>query len=274
MRRLEGRVGIVTGSGRDIGEATARRLAAEGAVVVLADIAIDRAVAVAASIAEGGGQAWAMALDLAEEDSIRALFREVAARHDRLDFLANNAADTRPEQMAGDMALVDMDAAVWDRAFHVNARGTMLMTKHALPPMLARAQGSIVNTSSGAALRGDFYGPAYAASKAAINSLTRMTATQYGKQGIRCNAVSPGMVVTEGAACTVPPAQLDRIRTHKLTPELGAPRDIADAIAWLVSDDSRFVTAQVIQVDGGILDHMPYFAEMGAAFASDPGRRT
>lgn len=274
MRRLEGRVGIVTGSGKDIGEATARRLAGEGATVVLADIAIGNAEAVAASIRAGGGQAWAMRLDLAEEDSIRAVFRAVASRHGRLDFLHNNAADTRTEQMGADMALLDMDAAVWDRAFHVNTRGTMLMTKHALPAMIAQGRGAIVNTSSGAALRGDLYGPAYAASKAAINSLTQYTATQYGKQGIRCNAVSPGMIVTEGAKAVVPQAQLDRIQTHKLTPHLGEPNDIAAAVAWLVSDDARFVTAQVIVVDGGIIAHMPYFAENSAAYAADPGRRS
>lgn len=273
MRRLEGRVGIVTGSGKDIGEATARRLASEGATVILADIAIADARAVAASIVADGGQAWAMALDLAEEDSIRALYAEVAARHSRLDFLHNNAADTRVEQMAGDMALLDMDADVWDRAFHVNTRGTMLMIKHGLPAMLARHRGSIVNTSSGAALRGDLYGPAYAASKAAINSLTEYTATQYGKQGIRCNVVSPGMILTVGAQKTVPPAQLQRIQTHKLTPHLGEPNDIAGAVAWLVSDDARFVTAQIIQVDGGITAHMPYFAENSAAFDANPGAR-
>ena len=147
------------------------------------------------------------------------------------------------------------------------------MIKHALPLMLAQQRGSIVNTSSGAALMGDYYGPAYAASKAAINTLSQYTATQYGKQGIRCNVVSPGMTVTEGAKKTVPPAQLARIETHKLTPYLGAPNDIAAAVAWLVSDDARFVTGQVIQVDGGITAHVPYFAEVTSAFQSNPGIR-
>ncbi|ALR20771.1 SDR family NAD(P)-dependent oxidoreductase [Sphingobium baderi] len=273
MLRLKNRVGIVTGSGKDIGEATARRLASEGATVILADIAFEAASNVAASIVANGGQASAIALDLAEEDSIRALYKEVAARHGQLDFVHNNAADTRVEQMAGDMDLANMDAAIWDRAFDVNTRGTMLMIKHALPAMLAKKQGSIVNTSSGAALRGDFYGPAYAASKSAINCLTVYAATQYGKQGIRCNVVSPGMILTHGAQQTVPPAQLKRIQTHKLTPYLGEPDDIAAAVAWLVSDDARFVTGQIIQVDGGITAHMPYFAENSAAFDADPTAR-
>lgn len=273
MFRLENRVGIVTGSGKDIGEATARRLASEGATVILADIAFDDASAVAASIVAGGGQACAIALDLAEEDSIQALYKEVDDTYGRLDFLHNNAADTRVEQMARDMDLATMESAIWDQAFNVNTRGTMLMTKYALPLMIAGKSGAIVNTSSGAALRGDLYGPAYAASKAAINCLTTYTATQYGKQGIRCNVVSPGMILTQGAQKTVPPKQLQRIQTHKLTPYLGEPGDIAAAVAWLVSDDARFVTGQIIQVDGGITVHMPYFAENSAAFDANPGVR-
>lgn len=271
--RLKGHVGIVTGSHKDIGESCARRLCAEGATVVLADVVLDAAEATAASIRESGGDAWAWHLDLADEDSIRSLFEEVRRRHSRLDFLHNNAADTRVEQMAGDMAILDMDAATWDRAFHVNTRGTMLMIKHALPLMLEVGRGAIVNTSSGAALRGDYYGPAYAASKLAIHSLSQSVATQYGKRGIRCNVVSPGMTLTDGAQKTVPPGQLERIKTHKLTPYLGAPDDIAAAVAWLVSDDARFVTAQIIQVDGGIMDHVPYFAEVTAAFEAEPDKR-
>jgi NAD(P)-dependent dehydrogenase (short-subunit alcohol dehydrogenase family) len=271
MQRLDGQIGIVTGSGRDIGEAVARRLASEGATVVLADIA--DASRVAESIEAGGGRAIALTFDLAAEDSIAGLIGAVADRFGRIDFLHNNAAATSREQMAQDMALIDMSAEVWDRAFTVTTRGTMLMMKHALPLMLANGGGSIVNTSSGAALRGDLYAPAYAASKAAINCLTLYAATQYGKQGIRCNVVSPGMILTEGAQQTVPQAQLARIEKHKLTPHLGEPRDIAAAVAWLVSDDARYVTGQIIQVDGGITAHMPFFAENIEAFLSDPNAR-
>lgn len=273
MQRLSGRVGVVSGCAAGIGAACAHRLAAEGATVILADIDAGGAGRIAESITAAGGNAWHMSLDLAEEGSIRALYQAIAVRHARLDFVHNNAADTRVEQMNRDMALIDMDAAVWDRAFDINARGTMLMIKHALPALIKNGGGSIVNTSSGAALRGDLYGPAYAASKVAINSLTEYTATQYGKDGVRCNVVSPGMIITENAQANVPKEQLARIEGHTLTPYLGDPRDIAAAVAWLVSDDARFVTAQVIRIDGGILSHMPYFAENIEAFRTEPNVR-
>lgn len=273
MQRLEGRVAVVTGSG-GIGEACARRLASEGATVIIGDIDVGHAGEVAADIMQAGGRAEALALDIAEEGSIIAFFEWLRGAHGRLDVLHNNAADTRGEQMARDMAIADMAAAIWDRAFQVNARGTMLMTKHALPLMLENDRGSIINTSSGAALRGDLFGPAYAASKAAINCLTQYTATQYGKQGIRCNVVSPGLIETPNVRLSNSEEQLDRIRGHKLTPYLGEPEDIAAAVAWLASDDARFVTAQVIVVDGGIIDHMPYFSEVIDNFTASPSSRS
>lgn len=262
MQRLEGRIGIVSGASAGIGAACARRLAAEGAHVVVADIAGADVQTVVDAIVAGGGRAEAAVLDLAEEDSVIALFHSVTGIHGRLDFLHNNAADTRVEQMARDMALIEMDADIWDRAFRINARGTMLMIKHALPIMIAGGGGSIVNTSSGAALRGDLYGPAYAASKAAINCLTEYTATQYGKQGIRCNTVSPGMIVTENARTVHTDASLAAIERHALTPYLGRPEDIAAMVALLASDEGRFVTGQTLAVDGGYLAHFPHVADV------------
>ncbi|ALR19323.1 SDR family NAD(P)-dependent oxidoreductase [Sphingobium baderi] len=273
MNRLANKVAVVTGSG-GIGEASARRLAAEGAQVVIGDVNTASANKVAQSIVADGGKATALHLDLAEESSIIAFFAAIEAEHGRLDVLHNNAADTRGEQMALDMGITAMPADIWDRAFLVNTRGTMLMIKHGIPLMLKNGGGSIINTSSGAALRGDLYGPAYASSKAAINCLTLYTATQYGKQGIRCNVVSPGLVVTPNVYESNSQEQLDRIEKHKLTPYLGAPRDIAAAVAFLASDDGRFMTGQVMVVDGGITDHMPYFSEVLENFAADPANRS
>jgi NAD(P)-dependent dehydrogenase (short-subunit alcohol dehydrogenase family) len=270
MLRLSGRVALVTGA-VGIGAATAHRLAAEGARLIVADIDVQAGETLAAAI---GGEAVYHPLDLADEASIAALFAMVGKRFGRLDVLHNNAAATSLAQMTRDMAIVEMDTEVWDAAFRVNTRGTMLMIKHAVPLMLRHGGGSIVNTSSGAALRGDLYAPAYAASKAAVNCLTMYVATQYGKQGIRCNVVSPGLIVTPTATGNSSQEQLDRIERHKLTPYLGAPDDIAAAVAYLASDDARFVTGQVIVVDGGITSHMPYFAETYGNFIADPGRRT
>ena len=134
---LSGKVAIVTGSGANIGEACARILAKAGAAVMLADINLAGAQAVVAAIGAAGGTAAAHMLDLADEDSIRALAADTVARFGRIDILHNNAADTRLEQMAADGRITDLDAATWDRAFRINARGTMLMTKHVVPHMIA-----------------------------------------------------------------------------------------------------------------------------------------
>ena len=273
VTRLAGRVAIVTGSG-GIGEACARRLAADGATVIIGDIALEPAQAVARDIVGGGMKADAHQVDIADEQSVRTFIDHVRQTHGRLDVLHNNAADTRKEQMARDMGITEMPVEIWDQAFAVNTRGAMLMTKHAIPLMLENGGGSIINTSSGAALRGDLFGPAYAASKAAINCLTLYTATQYGKQGIRCNAISPGLVVTPNVHLSNSREQLDRIEQHKLTPFLGEPEDIAKAVSFLASDESRFMTAQIMVVDGGIIDHMPYFAETIGNFAADPANRS
>ncbi len=273
MKRLEGRIAIVTGSG-GIGAATAQRLAAEGAQVIIGDIDTDSGKKGAAAIVAQGGKAVFHQLDLGSEESIKALMADVERDFGRLDILHNNAALTSDNQMTRDMAVTEMDADIWDNAFRINTRGTMLMIKHAIPLMLKNKRGSIINTSSGAALRGDLYAPAYASSKAAINCLTQYVATQYGKQGIRCNVISPGLVVTPNATGNNSQEQLDRIEKHKLTPYLGQPDDIAAAVAFLASDDARFMTAQIMVVDGGITDHMPYFAEVIDNFTASPGTRT
>lgn len=273
MKKLEGRVAVVTGSG-GIGEACARRLAADGASVVIGDIMVEHAQRIAEDISAGGYSAASHPVDLADEKSIEDFFGMIRREYGQLNILHNNAADTRHEQMSRDMAIAAMPVETWDRAFTVNTRGTMLMTKHALPLMLETGGGSIINTSSGAALRGDFYGPAYAASKAAVNCLTLYVATQYGKQGIRCNVISPGLIVTPNVHLMNSDDQMARFARHKLTPYLGEPEDIAAAVSYLASDDSRFMTAQIMVVDGGILDHMPFFAENIENFMADPANRT
>ena len=259
---LKGRVAIVTGSGANIGEACARALAGAGAAVVLADINLAGASAVAAEIEASGGVAMAHHLDLAEEESIRALVAAVAERFGRIDILHNNAADTRPEQMAADAGIAEMDAAVWDRAFTINTRGAMLMIKHTVPHMIAAGGGSIVNTSSGVAVMGDMFNPAYSSSKGAINSLTRNVAVQFGRRNIRCNAVLPGLVLTPQASKIMNSEQLQMIQRHVLLPRHSLPEDIAGTVLFLASDASSFITGQLICVDGGIIHHTPYFADV------------
>lgn len=261
-KKLEGRVAIVSGSGANIGEACARALAVAGAKVVLADINIDGATKVAQDICNGGGEAFAYPLDLVDEDNIRGLAAAVLERYGRIDILHNNAADTRISQMAADGPILELAAEVWDRAYTVNARGTMLMIKHIVPAMIQGGGGSIINTSSGTSILGDVFNPAYSSSKAAVNSLTRNVAAQFGKQNIRCNAILPGMIVTPLAKEMLAEAQLQMLERHTLLPRLGRPDDIAGAVVFLASDDASFVTGQIFSVDGGITTHQPFVGEV------------
>jgi NAD(P)-dependent dehydrogenase (short-subunit alcohol dehydrogenase family) len=259
---VEGKVAIVTGSGANIGEACARRLAKEGAKVALADINREGAESVAASIREAGGDATAFALNLGSEDSIKALITSVIAQYGRIDVLHNNAANTAVAQMTADGALTEMDAEVWDAAFAINTRGTMLMIKHAAPHMIAGGGGSIINTSTGVSILGDIFNPAYSSSKAAVNALTRNSAVQLGRANIRCNAVMPGLVLSPQAREMMTPEQLNMIQRQVLLPRESVADDIAGAVLFLASDLSSFMTGQVFSVDGGICHHTPYYGDV------------
>jgi NAD(P)-dependent dehydrogenase (short-subunit alcohol dehydrogenase family) len=259
---VEGKVAIVTGSGANIGEACARALAREGALIMLADINIAGAEAVACSIRSQGGDAEARLLDLACEESIKGLISATIDQFGRIDIVHNNAANTSATQMAADGALTDMDKDVWDAAFTINTRGTMLMIKHAAPHMIAGGGGSIINTSTGVSILGDLFNPAYSASKAAVNALTRNTAVQLGRANIRCNAVMPGLVLSPQAREMMTPAQLKMIQRQVLLPRESVADDIAGAVLFLASNLSSFMTGQVFSVDGGICHHTPYYGDV------------
>lgn len=268
MGLVEGKVAIVTGAGANIGEACAKMLADHGASVVVADINLTGAERVAAEIVAAGGTAIACKVDLGDEASIAAMTNAAVERFGRIDVLHNNAANTGAEQMVKDASLVEMDAAVWDAAFDINTRGTMLVTKHVVPHMFAAGGGSIINTSSGTSLSGDVLNPAYAASKAAVNALTRNTAAHFGRANIRCNAVLPGLVLSPVARAQMTDQQLNMIQRHVLLPRESVADDIAGAVLWLASDLSSFVTGQIISIDGGICHHLPHYADMMDMFAA------
>jgi NAD(P)-dependent dehydrogenase (short-subunit alcohol dehydrogenase family) len=257
MGRLEGRVAIITGGGSGIGAATASTLAAEGAAVVVADLIGARAEAVASEI---GSRALGIAVDVSDEADVIRMVDIAKRTFGRIDILHNNAALVDPVEHARDRGVVDMDAAVWDRVMAVNLRGPMLGCKHALPHMIEQGRGSIINMSSGSSRLGDFERSAYGASKAGVNALTMYVATQHGPDGVRANAILPGLVLTPASANNLRPEHRDVLAENVLTPHFGEPDDIARLVLYLASDDARYVTGQLFAIDGGLSAHQPTYA--------------
>jgi NAD(P)-dependent dehydrogenase (short-subunit alcohol dehydrogenase family) len=252
---LDARVAIVTGGARGIGAGVVANLAAQGAAVVVADIDEAGAQSVAEAVRAAGGDATAIAVDLAEEASIIKLVTATVERYGGIDILDNNAALTDSGVLAEDTEVAAIEAEVWDRMFSVNLRSQFLMAKHVVPHMLRGGRGSIINMSSGAAMKGDLIRTAYSASKAGIESLTRSIATQYGRSGVRANTIVPGLILTDAARAGIPPDMLARYTSHTLTPFVGGPGDVAALVRFLASDDSAYITGQTIVIDGGMSVH-------------------
>ena len=266
--RLAGRVALVTGAAAGIGRATVTALAREGASVVIADLDGKSAHRAAEEIRATGRIADSVKMDGAVEADVARAVAFAVERFGGLDVLHNNAAESSRAVMSQDLDVESMEVSVWDQVMAVNLRGVMLGCKHALPVMLARGRGSIINTSSAAALAGDLARPAYGASKAGLNALTEYVATQYGKRGIRCNAIAPGVIETPALARNVSEDQIAVYVSCHLTPRLGRPEDIADAVVFLASDESAFVTGQVLRVDGGLMSHHPTYAQFSTGSGS------
>lgn len=258
---LSGKVAIVTGAGAGIGAAVARVLAERGAQVLVADINAVGAEETAASIASTGGSAMPSFTDVAVEEDVQALIDRSVTAFGGLDILINNAAATSAIDMARDGVVTEQDVTVWDRIMAVNLRGPMLGCKHAIPRMIARGGGAIVNTVSPAAHFAEPTHAAYGASKAGLVLLTKHIASCYGQQGIRCNGVSPGAVIGENTLAAVPADFLRTRARHTCSPRLGRPLDIAETVAFLVSSVAEYINGVVLPVDGAYTAHLPYFAD-------------
>lgn len=261
MSRLDRRVAVVTGSATGIGAATAVRLAADGASVVLADVNEQGAQQTVDAITRAGGTAVYLRTDVSDETSVANTFAATEERFGRVDILHNNAAAISPEVQGRDEAIADGDVDVWDRTYAVNLRGVMLGCKHAIPRMLARGGGVIVNTSSTSALQGGPRSVAYAASKAGVIAVTQHVASRYGKEGIRCVAIAPGLIVTDHVEQKVPQAWRAVMHRQQCTEHVGRPDDIANAVSFLVSDEAAFITGVLIPVDGGQTCHRATLAD-------------
>lgn len=249
--RVEGKVCVVTGAASGIGQATARRLAEEGGRVALADIDTGGAERAAADLAKEGLEARAFAVDVADPESVHGLYDEVAGRFGRIDICHNNAGIL----LSDDTGPVETSLATWQRLMDVNLTGVFLCLKYQIPHLLATGGGSIVNTASMVALVGSGSPQlAYAATKGGVLAMTREVAITYAKHNIRCNCVCPGPIETPlfGNVFGDDEAARQRRMVHVPTGRFGAPREVADAVLYLASDEASWTTAAALVVDGGI----------------------
>lgn len=257
MNRLQGKVAIVTGSTSGIGIGIARLYAAEGAQVIVCGRRAEKGQGVVDSIVAEGGKAAFHAMDITDPASIEKLVEDTAATYGHIDVLVNNAANVALKDGRVDELTIEM----WDAIFQSDMRGTFYVTKCVLPHMIKNGGGSVINIGSMASCGGDLGSTAYASAKAGVDMFTKSVALQYGKQNVRCNCVRPGLIVTPDNEAKVPQALKDIFLSNIMVNRYGCPEDIGHACVYFGSDESAYVTGQIITVDGGLNSHAPTVAQ-------------
>jgi NAD(P)-dependent dehydrogenase (short-subunit alcohol dehydrogenase family) len=262
--RLDGRVAIITGAAGVLGTASVRAMLDEGAYV----LGVDRdagALKVLTGSLDHADRLRTSVVDVSSEPDVDRAVRTAVGEFGGLDIMFNNAGVVGLEHLKD---LFNLDVETWDLTMDVNVKGVMLGCKHAAPAMIDRGGGSIINTSSAAAFHGNVVNIAYGTSKAAVIALTRYVAAALGEHRIRCNAIAPGIHISEDVLENLPAVEgeysrerLDRLRDECMIPRLGTPDDIAKAVVFLASDDAGYITAQVLSVSGGLTEHTVLYHE-------------
>jgi NAD(P)-dependent dehydrogenase (short-subunit alcohol dehydrogenase family) len=250
VKNLQGKRILVCGGATGIGASAVRRLCEEGARVGIGDLNDEGARALAADLCAAGADVTAWSFDQGSGESVSSLASNALEHFGGLDGLFANVADIGAVQQEGDLLTTDID--LWERTLRVNLVGTVHLVRAVLPVMLEQGGGAIVLTSSDAGTIGEPERPAYAASKAGVNTLARHVASKWGRKGIRCNAIAPGFVLTDQIQENMSPDMLDWMLKGARSPRHGAPEDIAGAVSFLLSDDGEWVNGQTWRVNGGV----------------------
>jgi NAD(P)-dependent dehydrogenase (short-subunit alcohol dehydrogenase family) len=248
--RIEGKVAVITGGCSGIGEATVRRFVAEGAKVVIGDIADDLGASLAAELG-GPGVATYVHVDVTSKEEVDALFKTAKSTYGAVDIAFNNAGISPPD----DDSILDTELEAWRRVQEVNLTSVYLCCKAALPYMLEQKSGSIINTASFVAVMGAATSQiSYSASKGGVLSMTRELGVQFAREGVRVNALCPGPVNTPllKELFAADAERAARRLVHVPMGRFGEPEEMASAVLFLASDDSSFMTASTFLVDGGI----------------------